>query len=80
MEKAKEHHICWPLDFSMTDSVLEKLLFLKDKSATNSRMPDYGYIRKELLRNEINKKLLWVEYCRDYRMSGEEPLMYSQFC
>ena len=26
------------------------------------------------------KKLLWVEYCEDCRMSDEEPLMYSKFC
>ena len=43
-------------------------------------MPDYAYIRKELLRNGVSKKLLWSEYCEDCRMAGEEPLMYSQFC
>ena len=64
----------------MTDSVLDNLMFPKDKSATKKRMPDYDYIRKELLRNGVNKKLLWVEYCEECRMSGEEPLMYSQFC
>ena len=26
------------------------------------------------------KKLLWIEYCEDCRMNGEDPLMYSQFC
>ena len=31
-------------------------------------------------RNGVNKKLLWVEYCEECRMSNEEPLMYSQFC
>ena len=43
-------------------------------------MPNFDYIRKELLRNGVNKKLLWVEYCEECRMSSEEPLMYSQFC
>lgn len=46
----------------------------------NKRMPNYAYIRKELLRNGVSKKLLWSEYCEDCRMAGEEPLMYSQFC
>ena len=55
-------------------------MFPKDKSATNKRMSNFDYIRKELLRNGVNKKLLWVEYCEEYRMSSEEPLMYSQFC
>ena len=62
----------------MTNSALEEFMFLKDKSATNKWMPDFDYIRKEFLRNGVNKKLLWVEYCD--RMSSEEPLMYFQFC
>ena len=47
---------------------------------TNKRMPDYAYIRKELLRNGVNKKLLWTEYLEECRLAGDEPLMYSQFC
>ena len=80
LKKAAEINISWPLDFAMTDSALEELMFPKDMSATNKRMPDFNYIRKELLRNGVNKKLLWVEYCEECRMSNEEPLMYSQFC
>lgn len=79
-KKADELNLIWPLDESMTNDALEKLLFPKDKSAMNKRMPDYAYIRKELLRNGVSKKLLWSEYCEDCRMAGEEPLMYSQFC
>ena len=79
-KKAKELNLIWPLDESMTDDALENLMFPKDKSATNKRMPDYTYIRKELLRNGVSKKLLWSEYCEDCRMAGEAPLMYSQFC
>ena len=80
LKKAAEINFSWPLDFDMTDSALEELMFPKDKSATNKRMPNFDYIRKELLRNGVNKKLLWVEYCEECRMSSEEPLMYSQFC
>lgn len=79
-KKAEELNLHWPLDESMTDDALENIMFPKDKSATNKRMPDYAYIRKELLRNGVSKKLLWSEYCEDCRMAGEEPLMYSQFC
>ncbi len=79
-KRADELHINWPLDFDMTDHALDELMFPKDKSATNKRMPDYDYIRKELLRNGVNKKLLWVEYCEECRMNGNDPLMYSQFC
>ena len=78
--RAKELNIPWPLDFDMTDSALEDMMFPKTKSATQKRMPDFDYIRKELLRNGVNKKLLWVEYCEECRMNNEAPLMYSQFC
>ena len=60
LKKAAEIKLSWPLDFDMTDSALEELMFPKDKSATNKRMPNFDYIRKELLRNGVNKKLLWV--------------------
>ncbi len=56
MKKAAEINLSWPLDFDMTDSALEELMFPKDKSATNKRMPNFDYIRKELLRNGVNKK------------------------
>ncbi len=60
---------------------LEGLLFPKeDKISSSKRMPDFAYIRKELLRNGVSKKLLWTEYMEDCRANGEEPLMYSQFC
>lgn len=36
--RADELHICWPLDFCMTDSALEAIMFPKEKSATNKRM------------------------------------------
>ena len=48
--RAKELNISWPLDFDMTDSTLEDMMFPKVKSATQKRMPDFDYIRKELLR------------------------------
>jgi hypothetical protein len=36
-------------------------LFPKEQAVSAKRMPDYEYIRKELLRNGVNKKLLWTE-------------------
>lgn len=82
LKKAKELNISWPLDANDTDAVLaEKLFPSADKpTASNKRMPDFAYIRKELLRNGVSKKLLWTEYMEDCRANGEEPLMYSQFC
>ena len=69
LSRAHELNISCPLDASMTDEVLERLLFPKEKSATNKRMPDYAYIRKELLRNGVSKKLLWSEYCEECPLS-----------
>ncbi len=73
----------WPLDQKLTDDVLAKMLFPEEEQtavASNKRMPDYDHIRKELLRNGVNKKLLWTEYLEECRLAGNEPLMYSQFC
>lgn len=79
--RAKELNLSWPLDDSMTDSYLEKLMFPKaSKKVTNKRLPDFAHIRKELLRNGVSKKLLWTEYMEECRLNDEEPLMYSQFC
>jgi transposase len=70
----------WPLDVSVTDGILEQRLFPKEQVVSSKRMPDYEYIRKELLRNGVNKKLLWTEYLEDCKRAGDSPLMYSQFC
>ena len=60
-KRAKELNLIWPLDNSMTDSKLEGILFPKeDKISSSKRMPDFAYIRKELLRNGVSKKLLWT--------------------
>ena len=65
----------------MTDDALEKLMFPKEHKVRQSKkLPDFDYIQKELLRNGVNKKLLWTEYLEECRLSGDEPLMYSQFC
>ena len=79
-QRARELNISWPLDEALTDEVLDKKLFPKDSTATEKRMPDFEYIRKELLKHGVSKKLLWVEYCEDCRIAGDSPLMYSQFC
>lgn len=81
LKKAKELNISWPLPNEQTNAVLESILDPKDgRSISNKRMPDLAYIRKELLKNGVSKKLLWTEYLEDCRLNGEEPLMYSQFC
>ena len=82
LKRAKELNISWPLDPNQTDELLAELFFSSANRQPNSnkRMPDYAYIRKELLKNGVTKKLLWTEYMEDCRQAGDEPLMYSQFC
>ena len=83
LKAAREHQLSWPLPRSYTDQMIEGILFPEKKQRSvesERREPDYEYIRKELLRNGVNKKLLWTEYLEDCRLSGDRPLMYSQFC
>lgn len=82
LKAAREQNLSWPLDPKLTVPVLGKLLFSnsKEKPATSKQMPDYVHIHKKLLRNGVNNKLLWTEYLEEYRLAGDEPLMYSQFC
>lgn len=83
LKAAREKDVSWPLEPNQTDAVIEQMLFPKEnhqKPQSNRRMPDYTHIQKELLRNGVNKKLLWTEYLEECRLSGDEPLMYSQFC
>ena len=80
LKRASEMDISWPLSEDVTDADLQKQFSASQTSQSRKRMPDYTYIRKELLKNGVTKKLLWTEYMEDCRQSGEEPLMYSQFC
>jgi hypothetical protein len=65
----------------MTDEKLESILFPKlEKLVITKCMLDFDYVRKELLRNGVNKKLLWAEYLQQCRREGAGALMYSQFC
>ena len=80
-KRAAELGISWPLGNDMTDEKLEAIMFPRVSAPVSTkRMPDFEYIRKELLRNDVNKKLLWTEYLEQCRREGAEALMYSQFC
>ena len=63
LKAAEEKNIFWPLSDTDTDAVLQEKLFPKaPKVSSTKQMPDFEYIRRELLRNGVNKKLLWTEY------------------
>ena len=50
LKRAQELNLCWPLQDNQTDKVLEKLFYPQLNNHPQKRMPDYDYIRKELLR------------------------------
>ena len=79
--KARELSLFWPLDGNLTEAELCKLMFPKEATKQRTkRLPDFNHIRRELMRNGVNKKLLWTEYLEECRRSGDDPLMYFQFC
>lgn len=81
INRAKELGMSWPLDDNQTDTVLAGMLFPSSKKAAKEkRLPDFTYIRNELLKNGVSKKLLWSEYMEECRLNDDEALMYSQFC
>ncbi len=67
-KRAAKLSISWPLSDDMTDDKLETILFPKPSKPTSTkRMPDFDYVRKELLRNGVNKRILWTEYLEQCR-------------
>lgn len=57
-KRARELKLSWPLDETLTDGELQKLMFSKEnKVSSNKRMPNYNYIHKELLCHGVGKKI-----------------------
>lgn len=80
LERAEKHGVSWPLQDDMTDADLQELLFPGKCIKSNRRLPDCEHIHKEMAKSGVTLSLLWNEYCESCRLSGEIPLMYSQFC
>lgn len=80
LQRAKELSIAWPLMPATTDAVLDKFFYPDSVTSMNRRLPDNGYIHKEMAKKGVSLKLLWGEYCDDCKANKELPLMYSQFC
>ena len=83
LKLAQEHNLRWPLEESLTDREIDKIIHPDGNTAkktTDRKMPDFEHVKNELLRNGVDKKLLWAEYFEECRLQGAKPLMYSQFC
>lgn len=80
LQRASAASLTWPLDVE-TDAELEAMLFPeKGAKPSTHQMPDFEKVSKELARNGVTLKLLWMEYCEECRQLKQQPFMYSQFC
>lgn len=83
LKLAQEHNFRWPPEESLTDREIDKIIHPDGNTAkktTDRKMPDFEHVKNELLRNGVNKMLLWAEYLEECRLQGAKPLMYSQLC
>ena len=83
LKLANEHNLCWPLEERLTDREIDKIIHPNGNEArktTDRKLPDFDHVKSELLRNGVNKKLLWAEYLEECKLENAKPLMYSQFC
>ena len=58
LKRANELDISWPVEDSKTDAIIEVIMFPQTKATSIKRTPNFSYIRKELLKNGVSKKLL----------------------
>jgi len=61
VEATTSASIDWTYAENLDNAAIEKTLFPDRKAAEPSHAIDFEYIRKELLRNGVTKKLLWTE-------------------
>jgi transposase len=80
LTNAKKLQILWPLDDSVTNAELEKLLYPERQTAgKHYAEPDYEYIHRELSKKGVTLTLLWQEYCEKAYANGQIPYMSTQF-
>jgi transposase len=81
LARASRQGLTWPLPLEMTDVELERRLYPEKVSGNSGgKTPDYETIHKEISKPGVTMTLLWDEYCRSCRESGEIPYQYSQYC
>ena len=64
----------------MEEPQLIKVLFPEKELIPVQVKPDFEWIHKELLKDDITLQSLWEEYCDQCREAKKPPYMYSQFC
>ena len=64
----------------MDEQQLVKVLFPEKELIPVQVKPDFEWIHKELLKDDVTLHSLWEEYCDQCREAKRPPYMYSQFC
>lgn len=73
--------LSWPLPAELSEAELESALFPSVRTSTepavNPRLPDWGYVQRELQQHKhTTLQLLWEEY----RATHRDGYSYSRFC
>ena len=79
LRQADAYCISYPIPEGFSDKELSEKLFPSTPDKPVYRKPDYEHVHKELQRNGVTLKLLWLEYCEQCRISGELPYQSTQF-
>lgn len=79
LRQAQEHLITYEAAQNLSDRELSQKLYPAQNGKIVFKMPDYEYVHKELQRQGVTLKMLWLEYCEECRNSGEIPYQSTQF-
>ncbi|MCR5653595.1 MAG: IS21 family transposase [Ruminococcus sp.] len=79
LRQAQEHLITYEAAQNLSDRELSQKLHPAQSGKIVFKMPDYEYVHKELQRQGVTLKMLWLEYCEECRNSGEIPYQSTQF-
>ena len=78
LAKIKLKKLSWPLDESLSDEMLNDILFSKnvENNSSNKKIPDWHEVQKELLKKGLTLKLLWMEY----KEENHDGYQYTKYC
>ena len=79
LERVAAAGLCWPLPATLTDRVLEAMLYTGHGGQQGARRkadPDWAHVHHELRRPGVTLMLLWEEY----RQREPDGYRYSRWC
>lgn len=79
LQRATELGLNWHTSADLSDRELAMLLYPPGDGKPAYKMPDYGYVHREMSKSGVTLQLLWFEYCDKCRQTGEIPYQLTQF-